>query len=638
MKHLLLLVLAVLLTGCGNSPHPGGEADEDVLYRGLAFDPKTLDPSVNYENDPALITDLIYPSYFQYDYLRRDPYATRLCLGAKAPVYQCHPDGHETWTFTLRKDLRFADDPCFPGGIGRTVTARDLVYSFQRMADPAVGCPAGSFVADKIIGWQECVAGFKVRGKANYKDEYLPKGIRLEPGDPYTFHLDLARPYPQLPYLMTLRFTTPQAHEAVDRYGADYAWHPVGCGLYRLRRFVPKHRYELVARTDGPALFHAGKPLPRNRKIVYLVIPEASTQWHLLQQGYLDICDLFYLPPILENGNQLPAAARANGLRFERGTPGVTTNYLVFNMNDVTWGGDSPSHRKLRQAIVLALDRKTLRDLFKPANGTEAQELQPPALFGHDPSYRGPYSSPDLARAKRLLDEAGYPADTRGKRSLVLRYSASPTNAVDKNHDAWIVQQLERLGLKVEYPHPTPEALYDEVKQGRHQLTFYSWTADYPDPENFAQLLYGPNAISRSNSSGINSSNYQSKRYDALFEAMRSLTNTSERKKLLAQMRELVAEDCPIIPLVHIELVHFYQPWVGNYKLHPMALDAYQYVSVDASARHIWQQRHNRPRFDLLAALTALLLLATLPLVRVVHQERYRRLRPRGIKGNEGNP
>src|SRR5208282_2376646 len=107
-------------------------------------------PSYAYDpNDDPIITQ-IYPSYFRFSFLKRKPYQVELDLGETEPVISrlrvedILKDGStktadgETWTFKLRKDLRFQDDPCFPGGHGRAITAADIAYSFKRMADPKV--------------------------------------------------------------------------------------------------------------------------------------------------------------------------------------------------------------------------------------------------------------------------------------------------------------------------------------------------------------------------------------------------------------------------------------------------------------------------------------------------------------------
>ena len=157
---LTILTSTMLLAGCSNNPYAAKEAQSNTLYRYMVEDPKSLDPSFSYTVDEALVTDLIYPSFYKYHYLKRDPFQIVLNLGAKEPVRTHLPGGGEEWKFTIRPNLRFQDDPCFPQGKGRAITAKDIIYSFKRMVDPKVSCPVAPFFADKVIGWKEYEDGF----------------------------------------------------------------------------------------------------------------------------------------------------------------------------------------------------------------------------------------------------------------------------------------------------------------------------------------------------------------------------------------------------------------------------------------------------------------------------------------------
>jgi ABC-type transport system substrate-binding protein len=125
--------------------------------------------------DEASVTDLIYPSYFRYHYLKRDPFVLELNLGAKEPVRAPYTfqdkDGKtvrgEQYTFTIKPDLRFQDDPCFPGGKGRAITANDFVYAFKRLADPEVHSPVASFSRTRWLV-ERIRAAFEKDKKNNY--------------------------------------------------------------------------------------------------------------------------------------------------------------------------------------------------------------------------------------------------------------------------------------------------------------------------------------------------------------------------------------------------------------------------------------------------------------------------------------
>ena len=251
----LSLLSGLLLGGCGNVPYPAVKERGKVRIVGGA-NVLSFDPSVSYNAGDGPLIALINPSFYRYKYLKRAPYELELNLGAEMPrVEKLTPakkgDPLERWTYRLRKDLRFQDDPCFSNGTGRPVTATDVVYSFKRMVDPATQSPIASYLADKIVGWDEDVKAFDTQKGKAYDRELT--GVRVVPGDPYAFTVELNQPYPQLRFLMAMAFTTPQAREAVEKYGDQYALHhPVGCGTFMLKEYVANDHTDLIRNPNAP--------------------------------------------------------------------------------------------------------------------------------------------------------------------------------------------------------------------------------------------------------------------------------------------------------------------------------------------------------------------------------------------------
>ncbi|MBC8139941.1 MAG: hypothetical protein H7Y38_00715, partial [Armatimonadetes bacterium] len=404
--------LGHLGSGCSNNPYPPGESRTNTLYRVLTDDPKTLDPAVSYTVDEAFICDLVYPSFYKYHYLKRNPFVLELSIGAKEPVREPvsvtvkNAKGvakivtGERYTFTLRPDLRFADDACFPDGKGRQATAADVVYAFKRMTDPKVQCPVAPFFADKVVGWgdsEKAFAATKTDAEREAQYDKPLEGIKVDPNDPLTFSITLTQAYPQLRYLMAMHFTTPQAREAVKKYGTELARHPVGTGAYYMSEFQPKQRIVMLQNpnrfasnypTEGEAddaknglLEDAGKPLPLAPKIVFNIIREATPSWNLFQQGYLDSAGVGttnYQQVVTPSGGLSPDLAK-RGATLKKDAQ-VNVYYFAFNMNDSVWGGLSEKHKKMRQAVSLVVDSKEYVDLLLQGNGVPAQWVLPPSV------------------------------------------------------------------------------------------------------------------------------------------------------------------------------------------------------------------------------------------------------------------
>ncbi len=647
---LAAVLMLALLTGCNNNPYPPGESANNVLYTTLSDDPKSLDPSVSYTVDEARITDLVYPSFFRYHYLKTDPFVLELNLGAKEPVRAPYTftakDGKTTkgeqYTFTLKKGIRFADDPCFAGGKGREVTAADIVYAYKRMCDPSVECPVASFFEDKVVGWKDYVAGFAKDKKANY-DQDLP-GVQVDKNDPYTLHVYLSQPYPQLRFLMAMHFTTPIAREAVEKYGSEFALHHlVGCGPYQMTEYKTKQRIVLKANPNRLPEFYpaegapgdaeagllkdAGKQLPLTDTIIFSIISQGVTGWNLFQQGYLDaagVGNTNYQQVITKAGTLSPEM-KTRGVRLNRA---VQTNiyYLAFNMNDPVLGGLTPAKRKLRQAISLAIDAQAFVDLFDQGNGKVAQWIVPPGVFGYDPDYKNPYRQydPGLARAKQLLAEAGYPdgVDPKTGDKLTINYDNAATTPASRQLVGLVIKQIEQLGIKVESRSTRYNVFQDKLNKGNYQFFYYGWFADYPDPENFVFLLYGPNKRP-----GPNASGYANPEYDKLFARMQTLDDGPERLALIKKLRDISVEDCPWIYVNHTESLSLYYDWMTNVKSHPIANDYLKYRRIDVAKRAQLQRAWNQPNYFPLVGLVGLLVAGSLPALSVVRQRQNRRVR-----------
>jgi oligopeptide transport system substrate-binding protein len=674
---LLALFAGVLLPlhGCGNSPYPARDTAKPMLYVVFGEDPLTLDPNVAYDFNSEDLASLVYPSYYQYHYLKRDPLVLQLALGAGEPKREKWPvttmEGGkpvtkvgERWTFRIKRGVRFQDDPCFEGGKGREVVAIDFLNAFRRMADPRVHCPAYAFFGDKILG----MAAFRtsVRNIGRERDRkaadllHAPiEGLQSDPGDAYTFRIVLNQPYPQLRFLMAMPFTAPLAEEVLNRYadervGKDVddlqklSRHPVGCGPFVLTEYIKKSRIVLRANpnyredlypSDGEPgdreaglLADAGKRLPLVSGIQVNIIREGITSFNQFLQGYEDSAGVGQTnyQEVMSQPGQLSPAMIKHGVQLVHAV-NLEVYYFGFNMLDPTFGGYSAKNCKLRQAISLAIDGQELIDLFYLGLGVSAQSLMPPGIFGYEADYRNPNRQfdPNLMRAKQMLAEAGYPngIDPSTGRPLVLHWDNSNVTSAGRQFGGLAIREVERLGIEVQSRSFLGPALKERVLNGQCQFMggAANWGADYPDPENFVFLLYGPNAAVKA--AGPNNENYANPQYDRLFEQMRSMDDGPVRLSIIRKMRAIVQEDCPVIPYRHTEVYGMLQPWLHNYKPHPVAVDGWKYLRVDPVQRASLQIQWNQPNYLPALAFIALLVVGVVPAVRVVNQRTKRRVR-----------
>lgn len=654
---LFVSAVAFLAAGCSNNPYPPEDSRRPILYRSLSDDPKTLDPSVSYVVTEGRILSVIYNSYFQYHYLKQNPLKLDLALGAvmptRRPASAWVMEGGkkvsrtgELWSFRLKPGIRFQDDPCFPGGRGREVVAADIIYSFKRMADPKVPCPVFSFFEDKLVGLKEYhdhQRQLSVQQKpADYS--FPIEGLQRDPNDRYAFRILLNQPYPQLRYLMAMNFTAPIPHEAVKYYGSDFRRHPVGCGPFALAEWTPKLRLVLRRNPNFRAEFYpgegdpgdreaglladAGKRLPLAESVVYTILKEDITGWNLFLQGYMDswgVPQESFTQVVSRQGTLTPRMI-ARGIRLDR-TREPNIEYYAFNMHDSVVGGYTPQKRKLRQAISMAIDVQSELDLFNSGLGTPAQFLIPPGIFGYEKEYRNPHRQYNVAAAKRLLAEAGYPdgIDARTGERLTLYFDTAATTAAGRQSVLFLMKQFDRIGIRLVPRVWRFEVWQDRVDRGQFQFIRYGWLADYPDPENFVFLLYGPNRRP-----GPNSAAYDNPKYNRLFEQMRSMDDGPARLEIIRKMRAIAVEDCPWVFASHGEDLVLHYDWLRNVKLQPVALDSAKYVAVDSEKRARLWEAWNRPNYWPILALGAFLIAGSLPAAVTVRSRRSRRLRRSG--------
>ncbi len=662
-------VSLLLLSGCSNNPYPEENVEKPTLQVALLDDPKTMDPTTAGDSVSSNVIDVIFPSFYKYHYLKRKPLVLELGLGAEPPkrtdepvVFteapkQAKPDGPkepilppattdgEKWTFRIRKGLRFQDDPCFPGGKGREITADDFIFSLKRQADPRVEGGLSEILADLVPGFRQFSETNRQKLKSEGKVDYgVPiTGIERDPSDPYSFSITFRHKYPQIEYQMARHFTSPLPHEAIEKYGAEFARHPVGCGAFYLEEYRPRSRIVLRANPNRMPEYYPsegspgdeelglledkGKLLPLVERVQFNIIRESITAWNFFLQGYLDSSAVTQT-----NFEQAIGASGAGKLSEEMSRKGIKMTHsprmnilqLGFNMTDKQVGGYGEKNRKLRQAIALSVDSQEFIDLAALGVGTPAQTMLPPAVVGYDPNYRNPYRQPNLEKAKALLSEAGYPNGNdpeTGKKFVLVWENANVTPSA-RQMTGIIKKQIERLGISVDTRSVPFSVITTHIRQGLFQFTDMHWTADYPDSENFYFLLNGPDVRP-----GQNGTAYNNPEFNRLFAMLRPMREGPERRAILTKLRDIAVEDCPQVYLSHAEDLILMQAWTKNYKPHPVSNEVYKYRRVDGSLRKKLRESWNQPLYWPILVAIGLFALINIPTLGVIRKRSSRKIR-----------
>jgi ABC-type transport system substrate-binding protein len=526
-----------------------------------------------------------------FDYLARPVKVVPLTAAALPTV----EDSGRRYTFKLKKGIYFAADPAFKGR-RRELTAADYVYAIERLVDPKNRSPNAFYVAGKIVGLDALAAKARQTGKFDYGAPVAG----LKSLDRYTLQITLERSDYTFAQVLALPALSAVAHEVVNFYGSSIAAHPVGTGPYLLKKWIPASKITLAANPgyrsdtwdfvagDDPtdktiAARMRGKKMPQVGQIDISVMEEPQARWLAFQRGELDILNLpsDFAPIALPDG-KLAKNLADKGVYLSRILlPAI--NYTAFNMRDPVVGGFSKEKLALRRAIVMAYDTDAEIKVLRQGQAAPLQMVIPPGVAGYDPGYRSGISH-DPAAANELLDKFGYRKGPDGWRRLpdgkpLALTLSSQTDATAREFDALWKMSMDSIGIHLLVD---KGRFNDQVKAAiacHYQMWSYGWIADYPDGDNFMQLLYGGN---------INESNvacYRSPTYDALYERSRQLPDSPDRTMLYGQMTRQFEIDSPWRLGVAQYQNTLVQRRVIGYKAHPVMLADWRYVDIDTRAR-----------------------------------------------------
>lgn len=582
---LLCSALFVASCNCGGKSGTGtGTADAAKkvfrFYRSSTH--KSLDPILQFDQASAEIVMNVYDTVLEYHYLKR-PYTMVPNLLAKMPELSAD---RLTYTFELRKDVKFIDDPCFPGGKGRPLVADDVIYSLKR------------FASVKNVKSYSLMQGI-VAGMDAFREETSKGGdinklaiTGLKKVDDQHFTMTLTAPSPLALYPLAATQTSIVAREAVEHYKDDFENHPVGTGPFILTK-MERRGVAILSRNPnyhgvypsegGPGdaeaglLKDAGKKLPFIDEVQLPLIEETQPQMLKFQSKGLDWVavdrDNFVKYAMKdETGFHLQPAYVG---QFEIYTePTLSTEYISFNMNDPVVG----KNKALRQAIAYALNNKDYIDQLLNGRGIVLQTIVPPGIAGSQADLKQLEWYPNnLELAKQKMAEAGFPGG-KGAPELTIEYRNSTTRT--RQDYEWNRNELAKIGLVLKPSFNTFTAYLQRVEQGNFQVANSAWGADYPDAENFYQLLY-----SKNKPPGSNQSAYDNPEYDKLFEQSRFMPNGPERFAIFEKMHAILKDNVPITPQFTPVAVGFRQNWIRNFKRNSQLDMPFKYFDVDNAAK-----------------------------------------------------
>lgn len=479
-----------------------------------------------------------------------------------------------SFTFYLHKGVKFQDDPCFPEGKGREVTAKDFEYCFTRLC---------SAFPENQMFW---LFKDKVKGAVEYYDSTV-RGTPLSGGvsgiqviDDYTLRIDLLYPFSGFLNILGHNGCWVYPREAFEKYGIELRVKAVGTGPFIVKNIMEGQGVVLERNPNYWRTDQFGNKLPFLDAVKVSFTKEKKLELLEFRKGNLDMIFELPLEMIGTIVDELEEAQRGKNPVYEMQiTPALQTQYYGFlHKSDVF------QNKKVRQAFNYAIDRDAIVRYTLQGEGTPAKYgLVPPGFIDYEYDSLQGFSF-DPAKAKELLKEAGYPGGNGfPKLTLYLNSGGDNYTLIAQTIQKMLQENLE-INIELEVL-PKPQHL-DNVESAKAMFFRTAWIADYPDPENFLMLMYGKNVPASLNErTYLNVMRYQSAAFDSLFEKALREKDRNARFRLFRQADQVAIDDAVIMPIYYPEYTRLLQKNVRNFKANGMEFRNLAEVYFDNSTK-----------------------------------------------------
>lgn len=471
--------------------------------------PETLDPSLNSAIDGANTIITIFEPLLIIN-------ENNEVIGGQAESWTTSEDGL-TWTFTMRDGLKWSD--------GTDLTAKDFEYSFKRMADPATAAPYAATCLGMIDGFDAAQAGDTDALNVKASD------------DGKTLTIVLAYPCSYFDKMAAFASMSPVQQATVEANGDAWCTSAetfVSNGPYMITEWTPSERIVLSKNPNYVGGWDNSKIV--SDSITLLLLEDSSAAFAAYNSGEAVL--IKDVPT-----DEIPSLTKAeDGGDFYVDT-NLGTYYISMNLQR-----DAFQNAKVRKALALAIDRDYVANTIMQGTYSAASNVVGPGIvdeqgYFYDNANGGsPYIAADyeanIAEAKKLLEEAGYP---NGEGYPTIEYSTN-----DAGYHVPLAEYLQQtwgdLGItltinKMEWSSFTPAR-----RAGEYDVCRNGWVMDYNDPSNMVELFCTGN--------GNNDGKYSNADFDAAVEASR-VADVAEHFAQLHKAEDILMEDMGCIPVAY---------------------------------------------------------------------------------------
>ena len=480
--------------------------------------PETLDPALNSAVDGANTIITIFEPLLLIN-------ENNEVVGGQAESWEVSEDGL-TWTFTMRDGLKWSD--------GSELNAKDFEYSFKRMADPNTAAPYAETCLGMIDGFEEA-AGFPDKdGNPTVEPNLDALNVKAS-DDGKTLTIVLSYPCSYFDKMAAFATMSPVQKATVEANGDSWCTSPdtyVCNGPYMITEWTPSERIVLTKNPNYVGGWDSSKIV--SDSITLMLLEDSSASFAAYNSGEAVL--IKDVPT-----DEIPSLTKAeDGGDFYVDTI-LGTYYVSLNLQR-----DAFKDAKVRKALSLAIDRDYVANTIMQGTYSTADSIVGPGIVDEKGNFHdngnAPYISADyeanMAEAKKLLEEAGYP---NGEGYPTIEYSTN-----DSGYHVPLAEYLQQvwgdLGITLTISKMEWSAFTAARRAGEYDVARNGWVMDYNEPSNMIELFCTDN--------GNNDGKYSNADFDAAMEASK-VADVAEHFAQLHKAEDILMEDMGCIPVAY---------------------------------------------------------------------------------------